>query len=161
MWDPLSEPTPIPEMEQIHTELRRMYPTPSLELYFVYYARLHTISLNIPNQEFRAAVRAWRRTSVLVGNLESKLQQEVRILHSIYERTVLLPERTQSVLEQVDTFVQETSAGKDSYSAHFALCLQLERIHDASLFQQVDSAQHKLYKWLRDEQSKRTCIPIQ
>jgi hypothetical protein len=98
MWDPLLEPTHIPELAAIHARMRLRHPSPSLELYAEYWNMLMGDSLhyaiersfqkangNIRPNTFVRRMRQWRIESVPVQGLENKIKRELHVLHMTYD----------------------------------------------------------------------------
>ena len=95
MWNPLDEPTPIPELKAVHANLTQRHPTPSLELYAEYWRILMGQALHfaierssIHGKTFANSMRSWRIESAPVQGLVHKIRRELYVLHTTYAETI-------------------------------------------------------------------------
>ena len=138
MWNPLDEPTIIPELEAIHANLRSRYVTPSLELYSEYWTMLmgqsvhHAIEFHsLGGKEFAKRMRQWRLQSIPIQGLVQKIQKELYVLHLVYKETVLPCRNVDQLFASVEQFVKHaptyqrlipTVLGYPKYKAAYGCC---------------------------------------
>lgn len=112
MWNPLEEPTNIPELNKIHSKMRIRHKTPSLELYNEYWNMLISQSFHysiemasVGGNEFAKRMRAWRIQSMYIKGLEQKIQTELFALHVIYKETIVPCQKVDYIIQSVKQFV--------------------------------------------------------
>jgi hypothetical protein len=113
MWNPIDEPTHIPELQEIHDRLRARYKEPCLELHIEYWRALLSQSIedkvqqrSVGGKEFAKRMRTWHIYSIPQGNLEQKIQKEQFVLHAMYDETVKPYDEVDQLLEAVETFAR-------------------------------------------------------
>lgn len=113
MWNPLEEPTNIPELYASHVRMRMRHKAPSLELYGEYWRMLMGQSLpfaielsSVGGKAFAKRMREWRLYSVPVQGLEQKIKKELYVLHTTYNETVVPYEKVDELLFSVEQFVK-------------------------------------------------------
>ena len=115
MWNPLDEPTCIPELTQLNNAMRLRYPKPTLELYNEYWAKLLNSSIQerikartLGGEEFIKRMRTWRIHSLPIQGLEQKIKKELFVLKSMYKETIGPYEKADEVLSLVERFVKNS-----------------------------------------------------
>ena len=138
MWNPLDEPTCIPELAAIHEQLRKRHKIPSLELYAEYWNNLmrqsfhHSIERSsIGGKKFVKRMRSWRLHSIFLRGLEQKIQNELRVLHIVYNETIVPFQKVDDLLYSVEQFMKNvptykrlipTALGYPKYKKLYGCC---------------------------------------
>lgn len=138
MWNPLDEPTHIPELQEIHDRLRARYKEPCLEMLNEYWRILLSQRIedrvqqrSVGGKEFAKRMRTWHIYSSPLPTLEQKIRKEQFVLHAMYDETVKPYDEIDQLLEAVEKLVSNaptylrkipTKLGYPKYKLLYGCC---------------------------------------